>query len=503
MTHWTRIRGIALATALISLPACETLQSPDAVAAQGTANLQQYGQTTFEATGAREAKSVFLVGLLQLHNFEYEDARASFQKTLEIDPDFVMAIWGETLTHWHALWPRSDLAAARASFARLGETSEARIERGQTERERDYLRTLDILLQEGDRLARRIDYSDALYDLHKKYPDDLDAAAFYALSILARSDGRKPYYYMRAAAVTEAILEKNPLHPGALHYNIHSYDDPVHAPLGLRAARDYIKVAPSAVHALHMGAHIFYPLAMWEEGVARNKTSFHEAVSRQPNPEDRYHPETFHSLSWLPYGLQQKGAFDEARDYIGKIADQVERYPDYKMARMHYIETRAAYLIDTQDWDHALADVDIDHTGLSPYAVTTDLYFQGIRALHRGEMDRAREALVAMGAPKVPAAGRRPDVAPALQHLALEGQIALAEGDTQSAIAKLEQVAEIETGWPLDVGPPQPVQPMAELVGHVHRELGDKQKAREYYQLSLKTAPGRVRTLEGLSALGD
>ncbi|MEM9226063.1 MAG: tetratricopeptide repeat protein, partial [Pseudomonadota bacterium] len=95
------------------------------------------------------------------------------------------------------------------------------------------------------------------------------------------------------------------------------------------------------------------------------------------------------------------------------------------------------------------------------------------------------------------------DVAPALQHLALEGQIALAEGDTQSAIAKLEQVAEIETGWPLDVGPPQPVQPMAELVGHVYRELGDKQKAREYYQLSLKTAPGRVRTLEGLSALGD
>ena len=307
MTHWTLIRAAGLAVAFVGMSACETLPTSDAVPGQGTASLQQYGQTTFDATGSREAKKVFLVGLLQLHNFEYEDARASFQKTLEIDPDFVMAVWGETLTHWHALWPRSDLAAARASFARLGETSQARIQSGKTERERDYLRTLDILLQEGDRLARRIDYSNALYDLHKKYPDDLDAAAFYALSILARSDGRKPYYYMRAGAVTEDILDKNPLHPGALHYNIHSYDDPVHAPLGLRAARDYIKVAPSAVHALHMGAHIFYPLAMWEEGVARNKTSFHEAVSRQNDPEDRYHPEAFHSLSWLPLRPPAKG----------------------------------------------------------------------------------------------------------------------------------------------------------------------------------------------------
>ncbi|MEM8935872.1 MAG: hypothetical protein AAGC77_05650 [Pseudomonadota bacterium] len=495
------IRNIAVVSTFLFTVACAVNEDTAVSQGEGTMALQQYGVTEFEASGSREAHSVFLVGLLQLHNFEFEDARASFQRTLEIDPDFTMAVWGEALTHWQPLWPTSNIDAARAVFEKLGDTPEERTSKGRTERERDYLQTLELLLAEGDRLERRIAYSDALFALQEKYPDDLDAAAFYALSILARSNGRKPYYYMRAGAVTEEILDKNPLHPGALHYNIHSYDDPIHAPLGLRAARDYIKVAPSAVHALHMGAHIFYPLAMWEEGVERNKLSYHEAVSRQANPDDRHHGETFHSLSWLPYGLQQMGDYDGALGYIAKIARQAELYPDFRMARMHYIETRASYLIDTQDWDHPLADIEIDHAGLSPYAVVTDLYLQGIRALERDAIAMAEDALANMGDPKVPASGFRPHVTPALLHMALEAQIADRKGDTPKAEALLKRAADIETGWPLDVGPPQPVQPMAELLADFYREQGETEKARSYYQLSLRTAPGRVRTLDGLNAL--
>ncbi|MEL7538169.1 MAG: tetratricopeptide repeat protein [Pseudomonadota bacterium] len=495
------LEGFALASVVLLVTACETTNSVVTLSTESTQALVQYGQTDFDATGAPEAHSEFLIGLLQLHNFEYADARNSFQRALAIDPEFVMATWGEALTHWHPLWPTSNIEAAREIMSRLGSTSSARIQQGQTERERDYLRTLEILLEGDDRQRARERYSDALLDLKTKYPDDLDAAAFYALSLLARSGGRKPFFYMRAGAVTEEILDRNPLHPGALHYNIHSYDDPIHAPLGLRAARDYIKVAPSAVHALHMGAHIFYPLAMWDEGVGRNKLSFHEAVSRQSNPDDRYHPETFHSLSWLPYGLQQQKKYDEALEYIALIARQTELYPSFKMARMHYVEARASFIIDTEDWDHPLSSVVIDHSDLSPYSQITDLYLAGVIALQRGDLESAESALSRMRNPQVPLTGRRTNVAPALLQMALTAQIAMAEGDHDAALRLLKRAADIETNWPLDVGPPQPVQPMAELLGDVYRELGNVSEARKAYELSLEKAPGRIRTLAGLKAL--
>ena len=83
---------------------------------------QTYGFTDFQATGSRAAHEIFLQGLLQLHNFEYGDARASFQAAQAEDPDFVMAYWGEALTHEHPLWSQHDPDSARAVLAKLGAT---------------------------------------------------------------------------------------------------------------------------------------------------------------------------------------------------------------------------------------------------------------------------------------------------------------------------------------------------------------------------------------------
>ena len=148
---------------------------------------ENYGMTEFEATGAAEAQPAFLRGLLQLHNFEYPDARASFQEALAIDPDFGMAYWGEALTWEHTFWRRYDLEQSRAVLQRLGPTPEARAARMQTQREKDYLASIEILFGEGAQDERNLAYSEALKALHEKYPDDLDAAALYALSILVVS----------------------------------------------------------------------------------------------------------------------------------------------------------------------------------------------------------------------------------------------------------------------------------------------------------------------------
>ena len=480
-----RILGIGISLFLLSL---------------GGQAQQNYGMTEFEATGAAEAQPAFLRGLLQLHNFEYPDARASFQEALAIDPDFGMAYWGEALTWEHMFWRRYDLAQSRAVLQRLGPTPEARAARMPTQREKDYLETIEILFGEGAQEERNIAYSEALRALHEKYPDDLDAAAFYALSILVVSNGRDYARYMRAGAIAEEILEQNPLHPGALHYAIHSYDDPIHAPLGLRMARDYIQVAPSAVHALHMGSHIYFALGMWEEGTDRNIRSFEESRARQANPDDLFDNQGYHALTWLIYSLTQHGERERARERLALIEEQVERYGnDSPGPRGNYVSARASYVVDTQEWDGHYADVEIDLTGLSPFHVATDHYVQGLVALNRGDLDGARASLASMGGEEPMPGNDDRAASPHLLRLALAGQIEFAAGNAEQALALIRQATDLEGELPVDYGPAVPVQPMAELLADTYLALGNREMAQQYYELSLRNAVGRERSLTGLN----
>ena len=461
---------------------------------------EDYGMTEFEASGAAEAQPAFLRGLLQLHNFEYPDARASFQEALAIDPDFGMAYWGEALTWEHTFWRRYNLEQSRAVLQRLGPTPEARAARMQTRRERDYLATIEILFGEGTQDERNLAYSEALEALHEKYPDDLDAAAFYALSILVVSNGRDYATYMRAGAIAEEILEKNPLHPGALHYAIHSYDDPIHAPLGLRMARDYIRVAPSAVHALHMGSHIYFALGMWEEGTDRNIRSFEESRARQDSPDDLYNNQGYHALTWLIYSLVQQGERERARERLALIEKQVEMHgSDSPFPRSNFVAARASYVVDTQEWDSHYADVGIDLTGLSPLSVATDYYVQGLVALNRDDLDGARAALAVMGGEEPVATNDDRAASPHLLRLALEGQIEFASGNADRALTLIQQATDLESELPIDYGPAVPVQPMAELLADTYLALGDREKAVQNYELSLRNAVGRERSLTGLN----
>ena len=466
---------------------------------------QEYGYTDFEASGSREAHQVFLRGLLQLHNFEYGDARASFQEAQSIDSNFVMAYWGEALTYEHSFWGRFDIEAAKATLARLGGTPEERASKAETQRERDYLNTLEVLFSEGTQEEREIRYSHSLQELHEKYPNDLDAAAFYALSILFTTYGGRDFTrYMKAASITEEILDKNPLHPGALHYNIHSYDDPIHASLGLRAARDYFKVAPSAIHALHMGSHIYFALGMWEEGTDRNARSFGEAVARQKNPTDLYSGQAYHALTWLIYSLSQQGEYDSAEDQLALIETQVDQYGDANIGpRRAYVGARAAYIIDTQQWQNHHASVVIKHDGLNDFSIATDYYLQGIVALNHGDAAGAENALDKMGGEEEILSADREIMAPRLLRLALQGQIALAAGRQEEALELIGLAAELEGQLPAEYGPVVPVQPMAELLADTYRSLGDADKARSYYEISLQSAVGRERSLKGLNQVSQ
>ena len=91
---------------------------------------------------------------------------------------------------------------------------------------------------------------------------------------------------------------------GAAHYLVHSYDDPVHAALGLRAARVYAKIAPAASHALHMPSHVFVSLGMWDEAVSSNVDSWAAAEARVERKNLGLEDRGYHSLLWLEYAYR-------------------------------------------------------------------------------------------------------------------------------------------------------------------------------------------------------
>ncbi|OUU78817.1 MAG: hypothetical protein CBC38_06800 [Gammaproteobacteria bacterium TMED78] len=459
---------------------------------------QIYGETDFQASGSSEAHIKFTQGLLQLHNFEYDDARKSFLSAQEIDSDFAMAYWGEALTYEHPLWSRHNLKGSRDALAKLGNSSQDRLNKAITEREKHYIDSVNILFGEGNQEEREIKYSLKLKQIYESYPDDLDAAAFYALSLITIShEGRDYSLYMRAGAITEDILLINPRHPGALHYAIHSYDDPIHAPLGLRAAKTYVEVAPSAVHALHMGSHIYFALGMWELGTERNTRSFEQAISRRQSPDEPYGGQAYHALTWLIYSLNQEGKHNQASERLSLIEKQVSLHNGVA-DRQNFIAGRASHLIDTQDWFGHYAKIEINYEGLSPYFIATDQYIHGIISLKNKDVAGALLALKNIGGSDPIETRSRVTMAPRLMHLSLEGQIEFAKGNVDRAVNLIKQAVELELSAPPDYGPPVPVQPTAELLANIYLIIGDKLLAKENFQLSLKNTFGRLISENGL-----
>jgi tetratricopeptide (TPR) repeat protein len=465
------------------------------LAALAPAQQPRLGEATFVNSGAPAAQADFLEGLLLLHSFEYDDAHEAFQRARAVDPDFAMAAWGEALTHQHPLWLELDLPSARAALESLAPTFEGRLAKAPTGREKHYLRAADALFFSSDDTDAREDaYAAEMARLHAAYPDDQDAAALYALALLTTAhEGRDFRIYMRAAAVVEGVFAKNPRHPGAAHYLIHCYDDPVHAPLGLRAAELYADLAPEASHALHMPAHIFLALGDWDRVVASNEASWAASEARvarkQLGPELR----DYHSLWWLNYGYLQQGRLEKARETIAIAVEEAKRPGAAMMIRDHASVMRDEYLAETRDWDGAIAKLEIDVTGL-PVQSTVRHFMRGWAALDRDDPAAAGSELDA-----IREIARQGGTVPVIVGRQLLGLIRIHKGETQAGLEMLESAAETEQAMPFGYGPPAVVKPSWELLGDALLELSRHEEARKAYQRSLERNPGRRLSLLGLA----
>jgi hypothetical protein len=470
------------------------------------------GIVTFASSGSPEAQPAFLRGLALLHDFEYPAAAKDFQEAQAIDPSFAMAYWGEAMTHTHPIWFQQDAPAARAVLQRLGATSEERLAKAKTERERDYLRTLDVLYGEGEKDARDLLYTDAMAALHARYPDDVDATAFYALAVLGTAHaGRDFTIYMRAAALLEEVFPANMHHPGVLHYLIHAYDDPIHAPLGMRAARLYGAVAPEAGHALHMTSHIFIALGMWDDVINANRRAI-RVVNKQRAARNAPPADCGHYPTWLHYGLLQKGQDHEARKALdacrasafaepfvaaSPIDDQASRLGEFSIMRAHHIASSSAL--------PELEAVSLPKGVDAPEAEFTFAYGDVLAAARRNDVPALKAASERLRSLQKAAVGADEGSANPTGRISAEVMVQeadalqlIAAGKRAEALKILEAASKAELAMPIEFGPPVIPKPATELLADQLLAAGRGADAAAAYQLVLARTPGRRPTLEGL-----
>jgi Tfp pilus assembly protein PilF len=500
------VRGIALLLLLATAPAAASISGA-------------FGRVEFANSGAAAAQAEFASGLALLHDFEYEAAADAFRNAQAADPAFAMAYWGEAMTYTHPVWMQQDAAAARTALARLAPNAAERRLKAPTERERAYLDAVEILYAaEGEKNSRDLRYAAAMGELHATYPDDVDATAFYALALLGTAHaGRDVAIYMRAAGLLEEAWERHPEHPGLLHYLIHCYDDPTHAPLGLRAARRYARVAPDAGHAIHMTSHIFLALGMWRETVETNVAAI-AAVNRMRAAQGKDPARCGHYVTWLGYAHLQLGELAPAKALLTACRAAAEEEkpaggpahsmdPDFTLGGA-FASMRLAYLLESDEWQGDVAGWPLPP--VAPPGARLDFALaRALGAVAQGAPEEIRLALADLEAVSrevaaAEAAKETPNpsyrLRPEIFRLEVQALLAEKRGDFVGSEKLLRQAVALNDELPVDFGPPTIDLPVHELLGDFLLRQGRPVEARAAFARALALAPGRRAAAAGLAA---
>ena len=469
--------------------------------APGMGGAGEFGEVNFPIGCDPRSQSAFNEAVAILHSFWYEEAHRRFEALADEDAECAMARWGIAMSLWHPLWrPPAAEALARGSAA----VEEARRIPVATQRERDYIDAIGAYYDDYATLSpreRALKYEQAMAQLHQRYPNDLEAAVFYALAMIANQPhGDKRYSKtLQAADLLEPLFREAPDHPGIAHYLIHALDYPRLAERALPAARRYAEIAPAVSHALHMPSHIFSQLGMWEESIASNIASAQAA---------RHHDSLFdlaHALEWQAYAQLQTcrdtGAAEAMQEMVSK-ARPGNFAVEYSAAA---IPARVA--LERRDWSAAVA-LTSPQSGF-PLARAAALFGRAVGAAHLGDTALLRQSAAQLDALAEPAeqvsgAGRwLADIK--VQALVARALLAELLGDGAAALALMREAATLEEASYMPGPGPAPLLPARELLAELLARQGQRDAAIAAQRALRTQFAGRLNSFRGeaRAALGS
>jgi tetratricopeptide (TPR) repeat protein len=379
-----------------------------------------------------------------------------------------------------------------------------------TERERDYIAALGVFYKDSGKASHReraLLWRNAMQQLSLRYPDDPEAAVFFALSLIATaSAGDKSYANQKQAAeILNRILPDQPDHPGITHYMIHSYDSPPLAILALPAARSYARVAPASAHALHMPSHIFTRLGLWQESIDSNLASAAAAkgyvAKSLPGAASQ---DQLHAMDYLEYAYLQTCRDADAKRVVEETAavsklDQHVFQAAYAMAAIP-----ARYALERRRWS-AAAELAVRPAWFPwaqfRFAEAITHFARALGAARSGNPSMARAEIQKLVAIHDALAQAQQDYDWAtqveVQRLTALAWLSHAEGRNEAATTSMRAAADLEDRTDKHPVTPGPVLPARELLGELFMELNQPASALPEFEKVLNNSPRRFNATYG------
>jgi tetratricopeptide (TPR) repeat protein len=455
---------------------------------------EQLGHVDFPNSCKPEAQPALLKGVALLHSFQYMASEGAFKAATDLDGNCAIAHWGAAMALYHQLW---DFPGRRTLKEGLESVKEAQKLSAPTPREQGYIAAAAAFYRDDVNLShvqRTTAYSQALAQLHLAAPGDVEASAFYALSLVALADedvddtaNRK-----KAIAILEPLFQQNPDNPGVAHYLIHATDEPQFASEGLAAARAYAKIAPDSSHALHMPSHIFTRLGLWQESIASNIAATAAAARATEMHQSESHYQT-HAMDFLDYAYLQSGQEAKARALSAEEMKVPGSGEGEKSGHRAAMDARNA--IELHRWKEA-AELAIPERRNSQDAI---YWARAIGAARSGDVASAKTdvdkltEMVAHREGESTATGYDVSAEKATDLREAEAWLTYAQGDSSKAIELLRTAADREDAKGVD----SVTMPAREMLGDLMMELKKPSDAMQAYKTVLVEAPNRFDALLG------
>lgn len=468
-----------------------------------------FGAVHFAVSCNAPAQQRFDRAVAMLHSFFYPETIKAFNAVLEADTKCAMAYWGIAISQRpNPLLPPFPPAVLKAGL----EAAEKGLEvKPPTAREKEWLEAIQVFFKDYDKVdqpTRAKLYTAAMQQVYEHNRQDTEAAVFYALALNESATlADKSYANQRkAAAILEEVLAKQPRHPGAIHYLIHCYDYAPMADHGLDAANQYASIAPSAPHALHMPAHIYSMMGMWDESIRANQAALASAKQYAANHYDgATDPSELHFLDFMVYGYLQLGQDKRARALVEQAAS-VQKWAFVRPATDAAVAAiPARYALERGAWAEAAALEVRPTTFLYAEAITR--FARALGFSRTGRLAPARDELGKLRALQETLASK-PDFAywaaqADVLNRAAAAWIARAEGHDDEAVKLLRAAADLEDASAKHVAMENRLFPVREQLGFLLLEVGDPRQALVEFDASLKSSPNRLRGLYGATKAAE
>ncbi len=473
---------------------------------------KQFGSVDFEMTCNEKVKKDFNLAVELLHSFEYDESEKAFAKVIYQAPECAMAYWGVAMCNFHPLWnpPTESELQKGAKAIEIAKSITTK-----SEREFGYINAIGSFYTDWnktDHHTRCVNFEKAMEKLYISYPEDKEAAIFYALALDAAAEPTDKTYanQKKAGAILNTLYAEEPNHPGIIHYIIHTYDYPGLAVLALLSARKYAAVAPSSPHALHMPSHIFTRLGLWDECIKSNIASisaaqcYAESASIKGNWD-----EELHSMDYLVYAYLQKGENNFAKEQLEYLNTINEVYPVHFQVAYAFAAIPSRFFLENKKWAEG-AELQIHPVNFPwskfPWQEAIFHFTRLLGSAHRGNLDTAKSELTKLKQLH-DTLEKQKDFYKSKQ---VEVQIKTGEAWVQfksrnktEALNLMKHAADMEDSTEKHPVTPGEVLPARELLGDMFLELNKNEDALKAYETVLKKNPNRFNSLYGAGVAAE